>query len=241
MVVGPRPHVGRPFDTTIGIANYPSDMGANAVAGFLPSRHGFHFANRWPSTPALWWGAALIHLGFGDTARGLCGGMSFATKDCFDRGEVAPSDTATPGAGTPLFEEIVRRQMDSFDHLVVVPVRFWAMSMQGEAARQRSSVVDAWPSIRADIDAGRLAMVGLVRTAGRNPLATGLGHQVVGFRYDERADRVSIGIYDPNHPDADDVELRLERGPGGTVALSQTTGEPLLGLLHLPFVAARSA
>jgi hypothetical protein len=215
-------------------------MGANAIAGFLPSRHGFHFANRWPSTPALWWGAGLLHLGFGDTARGLCGGMSFATSDRFGRGEVAPSDTATPAAGTPLFDEIVRRQMDSFDHLVVVPARFLWMSMQADRARLRSSVNDAWPAIRADIDAGRLVMIGLVRTAGRNPLATGLGHQVVGFRYDERADRVSIGIYDPNHPDADDVELLVEQSPAGSVALSQTTGEPVVGLLHLPFIAARS-
>jgi hypothetical protein len=215
-------------------------MGANAVAGFLPSRYGFHFANTWPSTPAFWWGGGLVHLGFGDTARGLCGGMSFAVRDRFERGEAAPSDASAPGAGTRLFEEIVRRQIDSFDHLVVVPARFLAMSMQGDVSRLRSSVADAWPAIRTDIDAGRLVMIGLVRAAGRNPLATGLGHQVIGFRYDERADGASIGIYDPNHPDADYVELRMERPPGGTVALSQTTGEPVLGLLHLPFIAAHT-
>ncbi|HEV2005780.1 MAG TPA: hypothetical protein VGQ85_04125, partial [Candidatus Limnocylindrales bacterium] len=97
----------------------------------------------------------------------------------------------------------------------------------------------AWPAIRSDIDAGRLTMIGLVRTAGWNPLATGLGHQVVGYRYAESRDRIAIGIYDPNHPDRDDVELTIERDSDGAVRLAQTTREPLLGILSLPFVPPR--
>jgi hypothetical protein len=214
-------------------------MGSSAVAGFLPSRHGFHFANRWPSAPAFWWGPGLFRLAFGDTGRGLCGGMSFATRDRFDRGEVAPPDANPPAAGTTLFGEIVGRQIDSFDRLVIVPARFWASSIRSDRDRLRASVTSAWPRIRSEIEGGRLAMIGLVRSAARNPLANGLGHQVVGFRFEETPNRIAIGIYDPNHPDLDDVELRIERGPSGAVALSQSTGEPLLGLLHLPFIAAR--
>jgi hypothetical protein len=213
-------------------------MGSSAVAGFLPSRHGFHFANRWPSTPAFWWGPGLLRIGFGDTGRGLCGGMAFATRDRFDRRELAPPDVVPPAAGTALFAEIVRRQMDSFD-LVTVPIRFWASSMRSDRDRLRHSVVDAWPPARTEIEGGRLAMVGLVRVAARNPFAIGLGHQVVGFRFEELPDRVTIGIYDPNHPDRDDVELRIERLADGSVTLAQSTGEPLLGLLHLPFIPAR--
>lgn len=214
-------------------------MGSSTIAGFLPSRHGFHFANRWPSTPALWWGPGLLRLGLGDAGRGLCGGMAFAARDRFDRGELAPADVAPPAAGTALFEEIVRRQLDSFDHLVIVPARFWASSIRTDRDRLRASVVDACPAIRTEIEAGQLAMVGLVRSATRNPLANGLGHQVVGFRFEETVDRVTIGIYDPNHPDRDDVELGIERRSDGSVALSQSTGEPVLGLLHLPFIPAR--
>jgi len=208
------------------------------VPEFLPSRNGFHFANRWPSTPAFSWGAGLIRLGFGDAARGLCGGMAFAVRDRFERGIAPPTDIGAPAAGTPLFDEIAHRQLDSFDRLVIVPFRFWRMSAEDTVNRLRASSA-AWPAIRGEIDAGRLAMIGLVRTAGRNPLATGLGHQVVGYRYAESPDRIAIGIYDPNHPDRDDVELTIERDSEGAVRLGQTTGEPLLGVLSLPFVLAR--
>lgn len=214
-------------------------MGSHAVPDFLPSRNGFHFVNRWPSTPAFWWGVGLVRLGLGDAGRGLCGGMAFGVRDRFERGTSPPVDTAPPAAGTPLFDEIAHRQLDSFDRLVVVPFRFWRMSAQGSCERLRASLGEAWPAIRAEIDAGRLAMIGLVRAAGWNPLAIGLGHQVVGFRYTERADRIAIGIYDPNHPDRDDVELTIERDSDGAIRLGQTTGEPLLGILDLPFVAAR--
>ena len=209
-------------------------MGSQAVPEFLPSRNGFHFANRWPSTPAFSLGAGLVRLGLGDAGRGLCGGMAFAVRDRFERGVEPPTDIAAPAAGTPLFDEIARRQLDSFDRLVIVPFRFWRMSAQEPGSRLRASSA-AWPAIRDEIDAGRLAMIGLARATGWNPFAIGLGHQVVGYRYAESAGRIAIGIYDPNHPDRDDVELVVERSADGSVALSQTTGEPLLGLLALPF------
>jgi hypothetical protein len=210
-------------------------MGSQAVPEFLPSRHAFHFANRWPSTPAFWWGAGLVRVGLGDAGRGLCGGMAFAVRDRFEQGTPPPVDTAPPAAGTPLFDEIAHRQLDSFDRLIVVPFRFWRMSAQASGERLRASSA-AWPAIRSEIDAGRLAMIGLVRAGGRNPFATGMGHQVVGYRYTESGDQIAVGIYDPNHPDRDDVELVVGRSADGSVTLSQTTGEPVLGLLHLPFI-----
>lgn len=214
-------------------------MTSRAVAGFQPSLHGFHFANTWPSVPAFSLGFGLLRIGLGDAARGFCGGMSQAARDRFERGEVPPTDRAAPASGTPLFVEIARRQLDSFDRLVVVPLRFWWASLEPRSARDRETLTRAWPAIRADIDDGRLAMIGLIRSAGLNPLRSGLGHQVAGYRYDETADRVSIGIYDPNHPDDDAVELVMAGGSGGPLALSQSSGEPLLGLLALPYVRPR--
>ena len=141
---------------------------------------------------------------------------------------------AAPDPGTPLFAEIVDRQFDSFGPLwIVVPLRFWLAAVQGDSGRVRNTVVRAWPSIRADIDAGDLSMIGLVRNATANPLALDLGHQVVGYRYAVSPDRVAIGVYDPNHPGDDSVEVGFERATDGSVRLWQSTGEPLLGLLHL--------
>lgn len=215
-------------------------MPSNDIARFRPSRYGFRFRNSWPSQPAR-----TLHLGFvripiGDTGRGLCGGMVFAARDRFERDEDAPPDPTPPQPGMPLFKEIVDRQFASFGRLLLsVPIRFWLAAAGGVERRARETVQRAWPAIRADIDAGRPAMVGLVRLATWNPLAP-LGHQVVGFRYDETSERVAIGVYDPNVPGDDAVEVVLERPAEGGVRLSQSTGEAVIGLLALPFEPARA-
>jgi hypothetical protein len=215
-------------------------MASNAVPGFRPSHHGFRFANAWPRSVARKWHVGLVELGIGDVSRGLCGGMAFAARDRFERGVASAPETEAPRPDAPLFREIVDRQFDSFGTLYVVPLRFWLSSALGNAAsRGRETARNAWPAIRREIDAGRPAMVGLVREAGWNPLAVGMGHQVAGYRYETSADRVSIGVYDPNHPGRDDVEIRFENGPGGEIRHSQNTGEPLLGLLSLPWKPAR--
>lgn len=216
-------------------------MASAAVPGFLPSRNGFHFSNAWPSVPAFWIGFGLLRLGIGDAARGFCGGMSFGVRDRFERAEPPPPDQVAPAAGTPLFAEIARRQLDSFDRLVVVPWRFWWTAIEPAPMRNRASVHEAWPAIRADIDAGRLSMIGLVLTTGFDPLRRELGHQVVGYRYDERPDRVAIGIYDPNRPDDDSLELVMATAADGALALSQSSGEPLAALLHLPYTRPAGA
>lgn len=215
-------------------------MPTGVVPGFLPSRHGFRFANTWPAaTPARMVHLGLLHVGLGDLGRGLCGGMAFAAVDRFERGEEAAAEDALPEPGSALFGEIVRRQLDSFGPLLTVPLRFWASSMASDRRRLRDTVRSAWPAIRAEIDAGTPAMIGLVRAAGWNPLTLGLGHQVVGYRYEATPGNVQIGVYDPNHPGRDDVTLAIERGDDGALVLRQSTGEPLLGLLALPFSRAR--
>jgi hypothetical protein len=224
-------------------------VGANAVPGFLPSRHGLGFANAWSPGPARAWDLGLLHLGIGNPARGLCGGMAFVARDRFERGgdpfpDGSP-DLGPPAAGSALFRTIVDRQFDSFGRWWTVPLRFWASSaLYDDRRRIRETVRVAWPRVRADIDAGRLSMLGLVREAGWNPLATGMGHQVLAYRYDASPGRVAIGVYDPNHPGDDAVEIVLQRGEesderGGEIRLSQSTGEALLALLHLPYAPPR--
>jgi hypothetical protein len=165
--------------------------------------------------------------------------MAFATRDRFDRGEDAPPDTAPPDPGTTLFVEIVDRQFASFGRLFSVPIRFWLASIGSQDGRTRATVRDAWPAIKASIDGGEPPMIGLVRTSGWNPLRLGLGHQVVAWRYDESATGIEIGVYDPNHPGSDDVTVSVRRRPDGAYDMAQSTGEPLIGLLALPFMAAR--
>jgi hypothetical protein len=214
-------------------------MRSNAVPGFLPSRDGFRFANHWPSNPARVVAIGPIRIPIGDTGRGLCGGMAFAARDRWERGDGGAPDEAPPEPGAPLFKEIVDRQFDSFGRLFSVPLRFWLASIGSQAARDRATVRDAWPAIRAAIDDGHPPMIGLVRKAGWNPLAPDFGHQVVAFRYEESPTKAEIWIYDPNHPGRDDVSLTIDRRADGGYSLGQSTGEPLLAILALPFEPAR--
>jgi len=213
---------------------------SNAISGFLPSRYGFHFRNQWPSAAARTINLGLVKIPIGDTGRGLCGGMAFAARDRFARGEAAPPDLAPPPQGAALFKEIVDRQFASFGSFFSAPIRFWLSSAGNQAGRDRETVRDAWPAIKTAIDKGELPMVGLVRLAGWNPLALGLGHQVVAYRYDETPTKIAIGIYDPNHPGEDDVVLTVTRLADGAYGMAQSTGETLIGLLALPFDGPRA-
>ena len=210
-------------------------MASNFVPAFLPSRHGFRFANRWQAGPARTWSLGLVQIGIGDVGRGLCGGMAYAARDRFERGDVAPADVEAPASGARLFDEIVDRQFASFGRLWTVPLRFWLAALGSERSRWRETVRAAWPAIRREIDGGRPAMIGLIRSATVNPLALDLGHQVVGYRYESSPATIAIGVYDPNHPGDDSVELVIERTDDGRLQLAQSTGEPVLGLLHLPW------
>jgi hypothetical protein len=202
----------------------------NAVAGFLPSVHGLHFANRYPPGPTLKLGVIDPRwMGVGDAEAGLCGGMSWFVREWFEEGRTVPADVAPPLNGSPLFRAIVRRQVLSLDWLRG-PVRFWMSALSSpERLRERTLEVE-WPRIRADIDAGRLPMLGLVRHRGWSPFELTKDHQVLAFAYDTAAPDgpTTLRLYDPNWPNRDDVSITLMRG-----GFLQSTGEPLFGVIAL--------
>jgi hypothetical protein len=165
--------------------------------------------------------------------------MAFVAADRFAHREAPPAEEAPPAFGDALFREVVSRQMDSFGRIFEVPARFALAAFASDRARLRDTVKTAWPQIRSTIDDGRLAMVGLVRRSGVALIAPDFGHQVVAYRYSASKERVTIGVYDPNHPGDDTVELVLQRADDGSISLAQSTGEPLLGLLALPWEPAR--
>ena len=224
-----------------------------AVPSFLPSVHGFRFANRWPPGPTVTFGPFDPRVvGIGDAADGLCGGMVATVRDLFEGGVVPPPDTEPPAQRSVRFRWIVRRQVQSLDWLRV-PLRYYDLQAfrpdppAGIAAllgREPARVValrDEWPRIRADVEAGLLSVIGLVRVAGWSPRALATNHQVLAWAYEEDAGSVRIRIYDPNHPGRDDVELRAAVDSSGarpseeSVRLSQSTGEPLLGFFRQPY------
>jgi hypothetical protein len=203
---------------------------SNAVQGFTPSVNGLHFSNRWEPGPTVRLGIIDPRwVGVGDAKAGLCGGMSVFVRERFAAGQPIPADVASPTNGSALFKAIVRRQIISLDFMRV-PLRFWRAASMDPAALARRTFETEWPRIRADIDSGRLAMVGLIRHHGWNPMSLDRDHQVLAFAYETNgpAGPTTIRLYDPNWPDRDDVTLHLS-----SAGLRQSTGEPLLGVISL--------
>lgn len=200
------------------------------IDGFLPSVHGLRFANRFPSGPTLTLGPIDPRwVGIGDASAGLCGGMSWLVRERFEAGLPVPADPAAPANGSPLFRALVRRQVLSLDWLRL-PLRIWLMAFAGAERARRTTLEREWPRVRAQIDAGRPAMIALVRRAARDPRMLTMNHQVLAYGYRLDDDVLTIRIYDPNWPDRDDVELTIPRDgvrPGG-----QSTGEALVGFVH---------
>ena len=201
---------------------------SNDVPGFLPSTHGLHFANRFPPGPTLRFGSVdPRRIGIGDASKGLCGGMSWYVRDRFVAGLPVPPDRDPPANGSPLFRALVRLQVKSLKWLRT-PLGFWVMGARRGDRTARRSRDREWPRIRATIDAGRLAQVGLVRHKGLNPYKLTQSHQVVGYGYTIEGETVRLRLYDPNWPDRDDVAVIIEPN-----LFRQSTGETLHGILAL--------
>lgn len=235
--------------------------GTAAVRGFLPSTHGLPFANAFPPGPTIALGPLDPRiLGFGDAAAGLCGGMVLTVRDLFEAGVPAPprgpGAAPPPANGSPRFRALVRRQVESLDWLRV-PLRYLDLQAfrpdppSGLAARvgreppRVEALLGEWPGIRAEIDAGHPAVVGLVRAAGLSPWRLTRHHQVLAHAYAAGSGHLRLRVYDPNHPGRDDVVLEAAISPDPTlpvrdrVRLRQSTGEPLLGFFRQPYPPPR--
>jgi len=180
--------------------------------------------------------------GVGDAAAGLCGGMSFVVRDLFEAHVDPPPDTQPPANGSPRFRALVRRQIESLDWLRV-PLRFYDLGAFRPFGRRRSAadvaLADEWPKIRTEIDAGRLAIVGLTRAKSANPFKLSANHQVVAYGYRAEPESIALQLYDPNWPDRDDVEARLFLAEGRPLRLESSTGEPLLGFFMTRYQRAQ--
>jgi hypothetical protein len=140
---------------------------------------------------------------------GLCGGMVFTLMDYYAHHLLPPAQTASPKSRNDiLFQYIRDRLFDSFD-VGGQGHRFLGYSSphypNGDEGviqtlgltRGRSWVTyrEAFPEIQADIDAGRLAPVGLIQT---DNLDIGKNHQVLAYAYEKSGQEVTLYIYDPN-------------------------------------------
>jgi hypothetical protein len=210
------------------------------VAGFLPSTHGLHFDNSFPNEPAVKINLGIATIPVGNAANGLCGGMVFTALDYWTQGSAPPPDTTPPASGTPLFDYLVRRLIDSWG-LPTGPVTYFRLmspalpdgdqdvgplTVHGRAWRM---AVREWPAIKADLDAGRPCPLGLVKLKSVNPMDLGKNHQVLCYGYDQTGTAIRLRVYDPNQAGEDQVSISLDVGQPSSpipVTMSPTASDP---------------
>ena len=168
------------------------------VPGFDPALSGFQFPNSFPPRPRT----EIPLPGVGsvgiDESGDLAAGMTFTVADLFFAGLRPPPDPSPP-VGGDRYEYLVRRQADSLE-LGRGLLGFYKLMSARPADQLKRTVTEEWPKVRATLDGGRLAQLGLVRARSRNPADLGQNHQVVAFGYDFDGPVVRLAIYDPNTP-----------------------------------------
>jgi hypothetical protein len=210
------------------------------ATGFIPSRHGFHFANAFG-------GKVVIVPGFGQVAtRGRGGGMAFAALDYWYTGLPVPThrpqdfqSAGVPEDGTRLADYLYKRLFDSFATASARQFVSWTLAADqptwadpGVLARTREETL---PRLRHSIEAGRPAVLGLVAAATLEDLAC--NHQVVAYGYEEGTAGVTrIRVYDPDLPEQ---EVVLSVDPDRSLLESSVPGECWRGCFVQDYVPER--
>lgn len=149
---------------------------------FEVSRHGYQFANNFEGMyPAL------------------CGGMSWTSLDYYYTGLPIPSQAQAPSPGDPLYDALVRRQLDA--HCVAIPILMAGRSMWGTNSRA-TGVGRAYTVLKSWIDRG--SPMPILLGDLDDPLSTN-SHWVVARGYEQTEDGTCarIYLYDNNYPNQD--------------------------------------
>jgi hypothetical protein len=99
---------------------------------------------------------------------------------------------------------------------------------------------EEWPRIREQLDQGKLATLGLVRT---DSFDIGENHQVLAYAYQQRGQFATVWIYDPNFPADDTVTIAFDITDTASPAriAHSISDKPIYALLYLDNYSARMA
>jgi hypothetical protein len=212
-------------------------MTSNRIPGFLPSVNGLLFGNSSAQLAGKNFPVVTVPVVGPITASaggGICGGFVFTVIDLFVHTPrlAPPPDTVVPAQGSPLFTYLGKRFAASFGptgFANALKASEWVMANSQDEFPQltpslaRRMVTQEWPAIRADVDKGQLSPLYLVMAPQGDPVtALGHSHQVLAYGYDLVGNgSVTLHVYDPNEPGADDSVVRLNvSDPSHTIQIA---------------------
>lgn len=224
------------------------------VAGFLPSQNAPLFANSpWPPGTALTISVpGLPAVSINATRMGLCGGMSFLTRDIFESGAPQLRGRDSSRVPAPVVSHLRNRLLHSFGGASVVMRWLWVTRAPDDDTGLwghglfRQTVAEC-PAIMADIDAGTLCPIGIVLAQSWAPWAVFENHVVLVWGYELAGQVLTLHTYDSNYPGRDDIVIELDlSAPAAArpITTNGTTGpgrETIRGFLRLPYSHADPA
>jgi hypothetical protein len=201
------------------------------VPGFLPATQAPLFRNGpWPAGLKLVIRVAgLPVISLDATRSGLCGGMTFLTRDIVEAGR--PQLCAQDPSRVPLAlaQQLLRRQLDSVKGASMIArwlaatvqadhgARLWGRSLAQETVTECSGIMQ-------EIDVGRLCLVGLVAARRWIPWDVFKNHVVLVWGYERAGDWLTLYTYDSNFPGLDEITIRLNLSSVGRDRKIMTNG-----------------
>jgi hypothetical protein len=178
--------------------------------------------------------------------------MVFAARDYLEARLARPAQTTAPSSG-PLYGYLVDRLYDSFNlpngptkymHLMNPDLpdheTWFSQTFGFPRGRAWITIVEEWPRIKADLDAGRPSPMALILTKSHDPMMLGRNHQVLAWGYDLVGSDLTIFVYDPNFPNNDNITVSLNIGnPVATTTMTYSTGQPLYAFFRPDYVPRR--
>ena len=157
---------------------------------------------------------------------GLCGGMVLLAKERWE--------AAAEGTTSELKREAIRpilrlRQARTIRSAWPRFLKYWLQAHLAEGVASPDELSREVDKARAEIDAGRLAILGLVGDTP-DPFAT---HQVVAFGYEERGRGTDFHVYDPNGPGRTRHVVIREKDGGVVIKTDLPTGPKKEGGYHI--------
>jgi len=215
------------------------------MPNFTPSADGFPFCNSFPrGTPVVDVRTPFGRVRLGDAVGGLCGGMVFGAMDFHG------TDTPTiPGSPDPeVVRFLARRLLDSWNLPFGVLKYYdwqrrpcatkWIAGVRAVRGLTHLTALREWPRIRAELDAGRFAPLGVILARGFGFKGLPRNHQVLAYGYDldAVAAAVTLHIYDPNYPGEDEMlKFHLRDPDAGRMIVHSCEGAAVRGLFLTPY------
>ena len=220
------------------------------IPNFKPSENGFPFGNSFPSgTPVVGIRTPFGRISIGDAAGGLCGGMVFGAMDF----HAAAARSIPETASDEVVDYLTRRLLDSWS-LPFGVLKYYDWQRRPGASKwiagfrvirglTRLTTVREWPRIRAELDAGRFAPLGVVNSRGFGLRELPRNHQVLahGYDFDAASQRVTLHIYDPNFPGNDETLTFHRRDPDAEqMVVHSCEGPTVRGIFLTRYAPPRS-